>query len=137
MARIDDIERRLLNWARWKHGAGAGGLGFASINPAALLGEDRDNFKEARIPTSDCEGEETDQAVKALPTELCETVHVVYLLGGGMAQKAKRLHVSDSGLRARISAAHRQISAWLAAKVERKDRTKCGELESILWGSRN
>ena len=31
MARIEHIERRLLNWARWKHGANRCGLGYATV----------------------------------------------------------------------------------------------------------
>ena len=39
MARIEDIERRLLNWARWKAGGRSGGLGYSAINlPAAVVG---------------------------------------------------------------------------------------------------
>jgi hypothetical protein len=115
MARIEDIERRLLNWARWKAGGRSGGLGYSAINlQAAVVGGGRDGYREATIPTNDCEADETDQAVLALPSELRRTVEVVYVEGGGMAQKARRLCCAEPTVHARIDQAHRKISRWLA-----------------------
>lgn len=115
MAKIEEIERRLLNWGRWKHGAGAGALGYARVNysePAT----DRDNYHEAVIPTFDCEAEVTDQAVRALVSELRATVEVYYVLGGGLAAKARRLAVAEATVKSRIDRTHRLIQAWLAER---------------------
>jgi hypothetical protein len=115
MARIEDIERRLLNWARWKMGGRSGGLGYASLNMAAVtVGGGRDGYRESTIPTNDCEAAETDQAVMTLPSELRRTVEVVYVEGGGMASKARRLCVGERTVQMRIETAHRHISRWLA-----------------------
>lgn len=113
MARIEDIERRLLNWARWSAGMNAGGLGFATVNLAAAEGG-RDGYREAVIPTSDCEAAETHQAVLALPSELRATVEQVYLRAGGIAQKARRLCCSEATVYARVDLAHKKIQSWLA-----------------------
>lgn len=115
MARIEDIERRLLNWARWKMGGRSGGLGYATLNLAAVTsGGGRDGYRESTIPTNDCEAAETDQAVMTLPSELRRTVEVVYVEGGGMASKARRLCVGERTVQMRIETAHRHISRWLA-----------------------
>jgi hypothetical protein len=117
MARIEDIERRLLNWARWKAGGRSGGLGYSAINlVAATVGGGRDGYREAVIPTNDCEADETDQAVLALPSEMRRTVEVVYVEGGGMASKARRLCCTERTVQARIEQAHLKISRWLADK---------------------
>jgi hypothetical protein len=136
MARIEDIERRLLNWARWKHGAGAGGLGYASVNYMALTGEDRDQGAEPVIPTFDCEASETDGAVMALPSELRATVEVVYVLGGGMAAKARRLAVTEVTVWARVARAHPLIEAWVYDRAAKR-RELQAELQRRLLAARS
>lgn len=122
MARIEDIERRLLNWARWKHGAGAGGLGYARVNLQAPA-VDGDDYAEARVPTDDCEATETDAAVMSLASELRATVEVVYVLGGAMAAKARRLCVSEATIKTRIWRSHVVIQSWLSDKaLERRQQ---------------
>lgn len=133
MARIEDIERRLLNWARWRHGAGSGGLGYATVNLAAEGG--RDNFREAVIPTIDCEAEETDQAVLALSSELRATVEAVYLQGGTMAAKSRRLCCSEPTIYSRIDQAHRRIQSWLAER-DRVRREQRARLEAMQRAAR-
>jgi len=112
MARIDEIERRLLNWARWRAGGAAGGLGYASVN---LQSEGAQaGYREAVIPTIDCEAEETERAVMSLASELRAAVEAVYLQGGTSEQKARRLCVTPRTVQMRVETAHRRISAWLA-----------------------
>ncbi len=113
MARIEDIERRLLNWSRWKHGAGARGLGYARVNLAMVVvdgGQERDSI----IPTDDCEAQDTDAAVMTLPSELRATVEVFYVHGGTMAAKAKILCCTEPTIRNRIGKAHPMIQTALA-----------------------
>ena len=122
MARIEEVERRLLNWARWRAGAGSGGMGFASVNMAAC--GDRSGNRESVIPTLDCEAEETDRAVMALASELRATVEAIYLGNGTMAAKARRLCVTEDGINRRIGRAHARIQAWVAdlARVRQAQR---------------
>lgn len=115
MARIEDIERRLLNWARWKAGGRTGGLGYSSLNlTAAMTGGGRDGYRESVIPTNDCEAAETDRAVTQLSSELRRTIEVVYLEGGGIASKARKLCVTERTVHARIEHAHQKLARWLA-----------------------
>lgn len=111
MARIEDIERRLLNWARWRLGATRSPLGYAQ----AQFGERVDGEgwdAPAVIPTVDAEAAETDRAVGALDSRLRRTVEVAYLHGGGIARKLQMLACSRATLHARIDEAHRKLSGW-------------------------
>lgn len=128
MARIEDIERRLTNWARWRCGAGSGGLGYAAVNFATS--SSAGGYRECVVPTGDCEAEETDQAVQALPSELRATVETVYLAGGGMAQKARRLAVTPAAVYARIDQAHRQLQVWLQDLAARR-RAQRAHVEAL------
>ena len=121
-SKLEDIERRLLNWTRWKAGAGVGGLGYASVNMlAALGGSSRGPHDPIPIPTMAIEAEETDRAVAALEPELRRTVEVVYLGRGGATEQARALGVTAAAVRARICRAHRAISCWLADLAQSRE----------------
>lgn len=116
MARIEDIERRLLNWARWRRGAGSGGLGYSTVNLAGDGG--RSGYRESTVPTLSCEAEETDQAVRALDSVLRRTVEVFYLDNSGVVQHARRLACSERTVYARVCVAHLHIRAWLSEREQ-------------------
>lgn len=126
MARLEEIERRLLNWARWKCGPRIGGLGYASVNLTAWSRDEEE--AKAKIPTLDCEAEETDRAVLSLDSELRATVEVVYLSSGGMKKKAERLCCSEATVKARVWRAHRKISDWITdmqrARQQERERVE-------------
>lgn len=128
MARIDEIERRLLNWARWRIGQGSGGLGFARQDLDAQGG--RDGYRDAVVPTFDCEAEETGRAVAALEGHLRATVECVYVAPGTMRRKVARLCVTEATVKARIWEAHRRISAWLSdrQRLARQERERVEKL---------
>ncbi|HET7865870.1 MAG TPA: hypothetical protein VFL86_15830 [Burkholderiaceae bacterium] len=117
MAKIEDIERRLLNWARWKLGGTSGGLGYAKVRYGD--GTTTRGYREAVIPTNDCEAEETDRAVMALPGELRSTVETVYLVNEPLRWKAQHLCCSPSAIKMRTWLAHKKIDQWCAARLER------------------
>lgn len=119
MARIEDIERRLLNWARWRAGMKGGGLGYASADMAAERVDGGGYDAQAIIPTIDVEASETDQAVMTLPSELRRTVEVCYLDGGGMKRHMVKLACTEETIKARIWRAHRLLSGWYADKAAR------------------
>ncbi len=129
MARIEDIERRLQNWARWKLGIGGGGLGYGS--GSAWDVEVRSGYREAVIPTVDCEAEETDQAVERLESRLRVTVHAVYVDPGSGARKAAALGIAESSLYARVEEAHRHLSACFSERQRnaRQERTRIEHLQ--------
>lgn len=118
MAKIDWIEQRLQNWARWKLTGGAGVLGFAAVN---LENADmpREPYADAPIPTSNVEAGETDDAVQRLPGELKATVLEAYLGVGTMRQKLERLHCSATTMHERIGRAHRLLADHFLAKQDR------------------
>lgn len=120
MARMHDIERRLLNWARWKIGGASGGLGYARAKDEHRVdGEGYD--AQSVVPTIDCEADETDQAVRALEGRLRATLEAVYVDGGGMRQKAKKLCCTEATIHSRVDEAHRRISGWLSDKRQQRD----------------
>jgi hypothetical protein len=116
MARIEEIERRLLNWARWKHGANNGGLGYAGMRWGDVVNTSR--CRESIIPTNDCEAEETDRAVLALEDRLRDTVQVTYLQDCSMRSRAAQLGCSEPAVKARVWQAHQCLSRWLADKAQ-------------------
>ena len=124
MARIDSVEFRLLNWARWKAGAGGGRLGYSSVNLANPTPGVRDPYSEAPIPVSDMEASETDDAVQLLPGELRATVIEFYTGVGGEADHLRVLCCARATMHARISRAHRMLSEHFAAKDDRQRRER-------------
>lgn len=125
MARIDWVEHRLQNWARWKLSGGMGCLGYASVDlEQAGNGGDRDPYAAAAIPTNDIEASDTDDAVDRLPSELKVTVLEVYTGKGGLADKIRRLCCGESTVHARIGRAHRLLADHWTARKDRQDRER-------------
>nr|WP_316642870.1 hypothetical protein [uncultured Roseateles sp.] len=113
------MERRLQNWGRWKHGAGAGGLGYAKVR----MGEpvvDGGDLPDAIIPTVNCEAEETDQAIWSLSSELRATIEVYYVQGGSIARKAKLLAVAEPTIHSRLRRARPLIERWVTEKHQQR-----------------
>lgn len=132
MARLPDIERRLLNWARWKIGCTSGGLGYAATAMRERVdGEGYD--AQAHIPTVDTEAEQTEQAVQALDGRLRMTVETFYIDGGSERKKLAKLCCSKTTLHARIDEAHRALSAWLSgqAAAARDERARVERLQRV------
>jgi DNA-directed RNA polymerase specialized sigma24 family protein len=127
MARIEDIHRRLLNWARWRSCRGTGGLGYSGVD-LTLANAGRDGYAEATVPILDIEAEETAQGLLSLPSELRATVELYYLGTGTMKDKAKRLCCAEATVYARIDQAHYQLQSWLSGKAhaqrEQRDRVE-------------
>lgn len=121
MARIEWVEHRLLNWARWKLCRGSGMLGFAKVNYAEAS-SGRDGYVDARIPISDVDADETDQCIGQLnPPVLAETVSRFYLDPGGIKDKARRLCCAEATVYARVDQAHRQLGTLLAERQRRRE----------------
>ena len=130
MARLPDIERRLLNWARWRIGSLSGGMGYARTRYEHRVdGEGYD--AQSRIPTDDCEAEQTDRAIAALEPPLQRALAETYLRGDGAAMKARRAGCSEATLYARVERAHRLIAAWLTdhASQARSERQRTEALQ--------
>jgi hypothetical protein len=123
MARIEWIEHRLLNWARWKmqRGGGVGGLGYASVNLiGALSGGGRQHCAETVVPTNEIEAAATDAAISRLhPGGLALAVREHYTGRGGIKDQARRLCCAESTLHARIAQAHRQLADHFLAQQDK------------------
>jgi hypothetical protein len=116
VARIPDIERRLLNWARWKSGEGQGGLGYST---GVWNGESsRSTYREATIPTVDVEASVTDAGVMALAGELRSAVEAVYLRTGTIEVAAGRLCCGVATVYARVDRAHARLASWLSDRAQ-------------------
>lgn len=116
MAKIEAIENRLLNWARWKMAAGGGSMGYARTGAGDGGGG---GYRESSIPITDCEAAVTDAAVARLPLHLRETVGVHYLGEYQDSQRqAARLQCSTSTLWARLTDAHRRLQLDFAERHE-------------------
>jgi len=118
MARIEWIETRLLNWARWRLTKGGGVLGFAAVNlEKAMIGV-REPYADAPIPTNAIEAGETDDAIARLPSSLKVTVESHYIGRGSLEQRMRKLCCCKSTYYARIDQAHLALSAHFAAKED-------------------
>jgi hypothetical protein len=117
MKMLDDMDRRLLNWARYVWEMKEGGRISTPSFEARVdgLGYDAPTV----IPTSYAEAEETAvwlASIHLVRSDLHSAVMAWYLAPGGIATKCKRLCVSETTLRERIGLAHRHLSQWLNDK---------------------
>ena len=121
MARIEWVEYRLQNWARWVLARGdSGGLGYSRIQLGQPEAGRRSLYVETKIPINDVEASATDDAVDRLyPPGLSLTVREFYTGRGGIADKARRLCCAESTIYARIDAAHRQLADALVDQQRR------------------
>jgi hypothetical protein len=116
MARDPDIERRLENWARWKGGAGAGGIGYASAQLGLSAGGSS-GYREAVIPVWDNEAAVTDQAVQALDESLREVIEASYLPPAGtVVAVAHALDIAVRTLHQRMERAFMALRIWFAER---------------------
>lgn len=125
MARIPEIERRLLNWARYVALLNAGGGNYASVD-MTVERVDHDGYDAPTvIPITDAEAEATDKAVEALEVDQRNAVRAAYLGTSSVAERARRLCISLATLYSRVEAAHHSLArafadAKVAADAERK-----------------
>ena len=100
VARIGAIEQRLVDWADWKRHRAPGRDGDARRDVG-----------------------ETDDAVRALPSPLRETVERCYVAGGDMAGAAVSLGCPQWTIARRIGRAHLMLVETLRASREATLRT--------------
>lgn len=108
MARLDDVERRLLNWARWKVSANATGLGYASLSLKERV--DGGGYRTVGVPTLEHDACEVDEAIKTLSNELQATLEVVYVSEAPASVQQQRLGVGYGAIKQRVAQAHIQLS---------------------------
>lgn len=137
MARVKWVEERLCNWARWKVMRGRGPLGYAAVN-LADADAGRSGYIEASVPVDDVEASETNDAVLGLTPELQRTLLAVYCGegagSGGVRQAARRLHLGESAVHARIDRAHRLMAQAFGERDERRkqERARVEALQAAM-----
>jgi hypothetical protein len=110
MARIEWVEHRLQNWARWKLSECSGPLGFASVKLEERV-DQGGGYEDAPIPINAIEAAATDAVLRGLtPRELYATVYEVYCGRGGIKDKARRLGCAEATVHARVGQAHLQMA---------------------------
>lgn len=141
MQMLDDMDRRLRNWAEvmLERTAGGGGVPTVDLQRPRVDCEARTGWDApAVVPVSYAEAEVTHLGVQALPGALRAAVECWYLHPGGVRVRAARLAVSETTLRQRIGLAQRELSQWLAdraaaaqAERARVERLRAGVLRSV------
>lgn len=121
MARIEYVEHRLLNWARWRESTGSGVLGYSAIRLGADGVGNREAYREARIPISDCDAAETDAAVAALPAELNKTVIETYTGRGTQAELLGVLGIGLTTYKGRITLAHQKLASYFTERQRARE----------------
>jgi len=124
MARIDWVQRRLENWARWYDRMHSGGLGFAS--QAAFLTEavDCDRSNEAHIPVDEVEASVTNDAVEALKLgygHLHQTLRLYYIKGQGIKQTARTMRRAESTIKAQLAQADGLLAVWFTERKRQQE----------------
>jgi DNA-directed RNA polymerase specialized sigma24 family protein len=119
----EEVERRLLNWARWRAGGQRGGLGYASVSLGAQTSSAR--YRESVIPTSAGEAMETDEAVQRLEALLRRVVTRHYADGLSVSAISIEMRCAVSTVYARLDRAHLLLDAAfhemaLARRAERE-----------------
>lgn len=121
MAKIEWVELRLRNWARWKASGGSGGLGYASGSLNDRV--DGDRYRESVIPTDEVDASVTDQAVQSLQltrSHLHLTLVCVYIKDMPRADAARRMQCSLDAVYARRDEAHRALAQWFDERGRRQ-----------------
>lgn len=121
MARIEWVEMRLLNWARWRLMRGMGPLGYAGVDLTDPTPTTRDPYVDAPVPTNSIEAADTDAIIKTLEPELRDTVVAWYLRRDGLAGALRQLGIGERALHQRIERAHRRLAD---AINDRQDRAR-------------
>jgi hypothetical protein len=135
VARIEWIEQRLVNWARWRLSSGIGMLGYASIELGdALLEGKGEGYDAAPVPLSDIDGSETQQAIDKLSPDLKATIEQQYLANVPLDRKLRRLGIAKQTFYDRIDSAHRALAGFFTDKSERQkaERKRVEQLREAM-----
>ena len=122
MRMLEDMDRRLMNWARYLWMMKSGGRMASPSFEARVDGEGWDAPQV--VPTNDAEAEETHAGVLSMQSDQRAAVESWYLGAGGVAAKARRLCISETTLRERVGMAQRKLNAWLTDKRQAADQER-------------
>ena len=122
MARIEWMEQRLQNWARWCLTQGSGALGYSAVQLGSVEATmPRDPYAQAAVPISEIEAAETEELVRRLPVDLQRTVRVWYVTSRGPREALAVLVCAEQTARDRLHRAQRLMAGWLTDRHVRRD----------------
>lgn len=121
MAMIEEMDRRLHNWARWLAGGMSGGLGYGRVSIWNNVRVDCATSAEAVIPTNAVEASETHADVEALPLVLRDTIRLYYTRTQSRAGLAVLLGCAVATVDARLTRAHRVL---MDAHMDREEKRR-------------
>lgn len=133
MAKSDDVERRLLNWVRWRIGGASGGTGYASSRWGGTPGTSA--YRDSVIPTSAAEAIETDAVIQRLDQDLLQLVMDHYADGLSMAALAVKRDCSVATAYARLGRLHQLLGQAFHDMAEAR-RAERKRVESLARASK-
>lgn len=136
MARIEYIEHRLRNWARWVCMLGTSSGSLASVDLTQERVDKSSGGYDANtvVPIDDAEATQTQKAVSSLVDELRRTVEVVYVETSSAGKAARKLQVAEATVHARVERAHYRLQEWFSAHDEaaRRERERVEALQASI-----
>ena len=129
MAMIEWVDQRLMNWARWRCRGYGGAMGYASVNLGAVR---TSGYAEAAVPMNACEAADTHEQVQKLAPELRRTVELYYLDTTSRVKLAAKLHCAYATVDARLSRAHRILSAAFTERSQALQQAR----EQAEWATK-
>ena len=117
-----EMDRRLINWARWRVARHEGGhIGTASLEMRVdCSGWDAPTV----IPLLSAEAEETQALVMRLDDVNRKAVEVWYVHPGSVATRCAVVGASETVVRGRVGLAQRQIAQWLQDRRDASERER-------------
>ncbi len=123
MARIERIERRLQNWARWSQERASHGLGYPRSSTIAKAdGAPRHAEDRNVIPVDSIDAWQTEQAVRALrfvDGSLHALVVLLYVEGRSAEDIGRQLAVGARRVYQRLDRAQFELAKWFSAHRKR------------------
>lgn len=129
MPRIEDMKRRLENWARWHERGASGGLGYPRQSAFVGIGP-VDGTVEAVIPCDEIEAAKTDEAIKSLQftkPQLHRTATLIYLKGMSLKHAADALARKPSTVSANLEQLDQALQQWFTDREERLAAASSGK----------
>lgn len=128
MRRIEWVQVRLDNWARWVAQRESGALGYPRQAVFARLAG-KGARAEAVIPVDSIDAALTDDAVGSLRWDkphLYLALQCIYVQGLPVLDAAQRLGKAPSTIKAHLAQADHALAAWFRARAEQRQlRGQC------------
>ncbi len=121
MPRIEDMKRRLENWARWREQGASGGLGYPRQSAFVRMAP-VDGSADAVIPCDEIEAAKTDEAIQTLQftkPHLHRTATLIYLKGLSIKYAAIELGRAQSTVKANLEQLDHALQQWYTDRAER------------------